>query len=81
MPRREIIGKVVSDKMSKTIVVAVEVRHPHHRYGKIIKSTNKFKAHDEANSAGIGDVVRIVESRPLSRDKRWELLEILERAK
>jgi small subunit ribosomal protein S17 len=81
MPRREIIGKVVSDKMNKTIVVAVEVRHPHPRYGKIIKSTNKFKAHDEANTAGIGDVVRIVESRPLSRDKRWELLEILERAK
>ncbi|HEY9856893.1 MAG TPA: 30S ribosomal protein S17 [Stenomitos sp.] len=80
MPRREITGKVVSDKMEKTIVVAVESRHPHPRYGKIIKSTNKFKAHDEENSAHIGDIVRIVESRPLSKDKRWSLLEVVERA-
>jgi small subunit ribosomal protein S17 len=80
MPRREIVGKVVSDKMQKTIVVAVESRHPHPRYGKIIKSTNKFKAHDEENSAHIGDTVRIVESRPLSKDKRWSLLEVIERA-
>lgn len=80
MPRREIIGKVVSDKMMKTIVVAVESRHPHPRYGKIIKSTNTFKAHDEENTAHIGDVVKIVESRPLSKDKRWTLSEVLERA-
>ena len=80
MPRREIVGKVVSDKMQKTIVVAVESRHPHPRYGKIIKSTNKFKAHDEENSSHIGDTVRIVESRPLSKDKRWSLLEVIERA-
>ncbi|MNL06963.1 30S ribosomal protein S17 [compost metagenome] len=80
MPRREITGKVVSDKMDKTIVVAVESRHPHPRYGKIIKSTNKFKAHDEANSAHTGDIVKIVESRPLSKDKRWSLLEVVERA-
>ena len=80
MPRREILGKVVSDKMNKTIVVAVESRHPHPRYGKIVKSTNKFKAHDEENSAHIGDLVRIVESRPLSKDKRWSLAEVVERA-
>ncbi|MBO9541484.1 30S ribosomal protein S17 [bacterium] len=81
MPRREITGKVVSDKMDKTIVVAVESRHPHPRYGKIIKSTNKFKAHDEANTAHTGDTVRIVESRPLSKDKRWSLVEVVDRAK
>jgi len=80
MPRREITGKVVSDKMEKTIVVAVETRRPHPRYGKIIKSTKKFKAHDEQNSAHEGDVVTIVESRPLSKDKRWSLLEVVERA-
>lgn len=80
MPRREITGKVVSDKMEKTIVVAVETRHPHHRYGKIIKSTNKFKAHDEENTAHVGDLVRIIESRPLSKDKRWSLLDVVERA-
>lgn len=80
MPRKEIVGKVVSDKMDKTIVVAVETRHPHPRYGKIIRATNKFKAHDEQNAAQTGDVVRIVESRPLSKDKRWTLLEVVERA-
>lgn len=80
MPRREIVGKVVSDKMMKTIVVAVESRHPHPRYGKIIKSTSKFKAHDEENVAHLGDIVRIVESRPLSKDKRWSLAEVVERA-
>ena len=81
MPKREITGKVVSDKMEKTIVVAVETRHPHARYGKIVKKTNRFKAHDEENAAREGDVVRIVESRPLSRDKRWSLTEIVERAR
>lgn len=80
MPRREIVGKVVSDKMDKTIVVAVEDRRPHPRYGKIVRSTNKFKAHDEQNAAKTGDVVRIVESRPLSKDKRWTLLEVVEQA-
>lgn len=80
MPRRVITGKVVSDKMDKTIVVAVETRHPHPRYGKIVKMTTKFKAHDEKNDAHEGDVVRIEESRPLSKDKRWTLLEIVERA-
>ncbi|MBM3258666.1 MAG: 30S ribosomal protein S17 [Candidatus Sericytochromatia bacterium] len=81
MPKREITGKVVSDKMEKTIVVAVETRHPHPRYGKIVKKTNRFKAHDEENAAREGDVVRIIESRPLSRDKRWSLTEIVERAR
>ena len=81
MPKREILGKVTSDKMDKTIVVAIETRHPHPRYGKIMKKTNKFKAHDEENAARIGDTVRICESRPLSADKRWRLLEIVERAK
>ncbi|MEB3299101.1 MAG: 30S ribosomal protein S17 [Candidatus Sericytochromatia bacterium] len=81
MPKREILGKVVSDKMEKTIVVAVETRHPHPRYGKIVKKTNKFKAHDEENAAREGDTVRIIESRPLSRDKRWSLTEIVERAR
>jgi len=81
MPKREITGKVVSDKMEKTIVVAVETRHPHSRYGKIVKKTNRFKAHDEENAAREGDVVRIIESRPLSRDKRWSLTEIVERAR
>lgn len=80
MPRRVIQGKVVSDKMEKTIVVAVESRHPHPRYGKIVKKTTKFKAHDETNQAHAGDVVRIEESRPLSKDKRWNLLEVVEKA-
>ncbi len=81
MPAREIIGQVVSDKMDKTIVVAVETRSPHPRYGKIVRTTKKFKAHDEENAARSGDTVRIGESRPLSAQKRWRLLEIMERAK
>lgn len=74
-------GTVVSDKMDKTIVVKVEdfVRHP--LYGKRVKRTTKFKAHDEQNACGIGDRVRIMETRPLSRDKRWRLVEIIEKAK
>ena len=80
MPAREILGKVTSDKMDKTIVVAVEERHPHQRYGKIVRRTVKFKAHDEENAARIGDTVRIRESRPLSADKRWRMVEIVERA-
>lgn len=79
MPRRVITGKVVSDKMDKTLVVAVESTKPHHRYKKMVKFTTKFKAHDEENSAKEGDIVRIEESRPLSRDKRWTLLEVVER--
>ena len=74
-------GVVVSDKMDKTIVVAIttRVRHPH--YGKIVKRTTKLKAHDEENACGIGDTVRVMETRPLSRDKRWRLVEIVEKAK
>lgn len=74
-------GLVSSDKMDKTIVVTVEefVRHP--LYGKRVKRTNKFKAHDENNDCGIGDKVRIMETRPTSKDKRWRLVEIVEKAK
>jgi small subunit ribosomal protein S17 len=79
MPKRVITGKVVSDKMAKTVVVAVESTIPHHRYKKMVKHTKKFKAHDEDNAAKEGDIVRIEESRPLSKDKAWRLLEIVER--
>ena len=79
--RKTRTGKVVSDKMDKTIVVAVvdNVKHP--LYGKIMKRTYKLKAHDEENQCGIGDVVRVMETRPLSKDKRWRLVEIIEKAK
>ncbi len=80
--RRKVrIGRVVSDKMEKTIVVAVEefVRHP--LYGKAVKRTIKFKAHDEQNICKIGDRVKIMETRPLSKDKRWRLVEVVEKAK
>ena len=79
--RKTRVGVVVSDKMDKTIVVAVvdNVKHP--LYGKIIKRTYKLKAHDENNDAKIGDTVRVMETRPLSKDKRWRLVEIMERAK
>jgi small subunit ribosomal protein S17 len=79
--RKVRVGFVTSDKMDKTIVVKVEdfVRHP--LYGKRVKRTKKFKAHDENNTCGIGDRVRIMETRPLSRDKRWRLVEIVEKAK
>ena len=79
--RKTRIGIVVSDKMDKTIVVAVRdnVRHP--LYNKIVKKTYKLKAHDEKNDAKIGDTVRVMETRPLSKDKRWRLVEIMERAK
>ncbi|MDR2570779.1 MAG: 30S ribosomal protein S17 [Oscillospiraceae bacterium] len=79
--RKTRIGKVVSDKMDKTIVVAVETRVPHPLYKKIIKRTYKLKAHDENNECGTGDTVRVMETRPLSRDKRWRLAEIIEKAK
>ena len=79
--RKTRTGVVVSDKMDKTIVVAVRdnVRHP--LYNKIVKKTYKLKAHDELNDAKIGDTVRVMETRPLSKDKRWRLVEIMERAK
>ncbi|MHB1311989.1 MAG: 30S ribosomal protein S17 [Gemmatimonadaceae bacterium] len=73
-------GKVVSDKMQKTVVVAIERRVPHPVYGKMVTRTTRLKAHDEENSAKVGDVVRITETRPLSKDKRWRVVEILERA-
>ena len=74
-------GVVVSDKMDKTIVVAITTRVRHPLYGKIVKRTTKLKAHDEENACGIGDTVRVMETRPLSRDKRWRLAEIVEKAK
>ena len=74
-------GKVVSNKMDKTIVVAVENHVKHPLYGKIVKKTYKLKAHDENNDCNIGDIVKVVETRPLSKDKRWRLAEIIERVK
>ena len=79
--RKTRTGKVVSDKMDKTIVVAVEDRVAHPLYKKIIKRTYKLKAHDENNECGKGDIVRVMETRPLSKDKRWRLVEIIEKAK
>jgi len=79
--RKTRVGKVVSDKMDKTIVVIVEDRVAHPRYKKIVKRTYRLKAHDEQNSCGIGDKVKVMETRPLSRDKRWRLVEIIEKAK
>jgi small subunit ribosomal protein S17 len=79
--RKEKIGKVTSNKMQKTITVAVDRKVKHPIYGKFVNRTTKFKAHDEANTAGIGDLVRIMETRPLSKDKRWRLVEVLEKAK
>jgi small subunit ribosomal protein S17 len=79
--RKVRIGKVVSDKMDKTIVVAVETFISHPLYSKKVKNTTKLKAHDENNQCGIGDKVKLMETRPLSKDKRWRLVEILEKAK
>ena len=79
--RQERRGVVVSDKGDKTIVVKVDVIKSHPKYKKVVRRTRKFHAHDEQNSAGVGDVVRIVESRPLSKTKHWRLAEVLERAK
>ncbi len=73
------VGRVVSDKMDKTVVVAVDYLKPHPLYRKIIRKTNKFHAHDEDNSCKVGDTVRIEESRPLSRTKRWRVIEIVKR--
>jgi small subunit ribosomal protein S17 len=74
-------GKVVSDKMDKTIVVAIEYRVKHPLIGKIVKRTYKLRAHDENNECGIGDTVRVMETRPLSKTKRWRLVEIVEKAR
>lgn len=77
MPKKLLQGKVVSDKMDKTIVVAVENRRAHPRYKKIVLKTNKFKAHDENNQAKTGDIVEIIEHKPISKTKRWMLKEVL----
>ena len=79
--RKTRIGKVVSDKMDKTIVVAVENHVKHPLYGKIVKKTYKLKAHDENNECGIGDTVKVMETRPLSKDKRWRLVSIVAKAR
>lgn len=79
--RKTRVGVVVSDKMDKTIVVAIEDKVKHPLYKKIVKSTVKFKAHDENNECGIGDRVEIMETRPLSKDKNWRLVKIVEKAK
>jgi len=79
--RKTRTGKVVSNKMQKTIVVAVEDHVKHPLYNKIVKRTYKLKAHDEENKCNIGDTVKVMETRPLSKDKRWRLVEIIERAK
>ena len=79
--RKTEVGKVVSDKMDKTVVVAIENSVKHPLYKKIVKRTIKFKAHDENNECRVGDKVRIMETRPLSKDKRWRLVEIIEKAK
>ena len=79
--RKTRVGKVVSDKMDKTVVVIVEDRVAHKTYKKIIGRTYRLKAHDENNECGVGDVVRVMETRPLSKDKRWRVVEIVEKAK
>ena len=79
--RKTRVGKVVSDKMDKTVVVIVEDRVAHPLYKKIVGRTYKLKAHDEQNTCGVGDVVKVMETRPLSKDKRWRVVEIVEKAK
>ena len=79
--RKTRVGKVVSNKMQKTIVVAIEDHVKHPLYGKIVKRTYKLKAHDEKNECNIGDTVKVMETRPLSKDKRWRLVEIMEKAR
>jgi small subunit ribosomal protein S17 len=78
--RKRLMGHVVSNRMDKTVVVKVERRQRHRLYGKVVKKSRKFKAHDAYNSCQVGDMVRIVESRPLSKEKRWVVEEILEKA-
>jgi small subunit ribosomal protein S17 len=79
--RKERIGEVISNKMNKSIVVAVKTKMKHPMYGKFVNKTSKFYAHDEENTCGVGDTVRIMETRPLSKTKKWRLVEIIERAK
>lgn len=79
--RKTRVGVVVSDKMDKTIVVAIKTKVRHPLYGKMVNRTRKFKTHDEENACGIGDTVEIMETRPLSKDKRWRLVKIIEKAK
>jgi small subunit ribosomal protein S17 len=79
--RKERVGKVVSNKMTKSITIAIERKVKHPIYGKFMKKTTKLMVHDELNAAGIGDIVRISETRPLSKNKRWRLVEIVEKAK
>ena len=79
--RKVRVGKVVSDKMDKTVVVIVEDRVAHKKYKKIIGRTYRLKAHDELNECGVGDIVKVMETRPLSKDKRWRVVEIVETAK
>ena len=78
--RKSFIGRVVSDKMDKTVVLAVTRRIAHSRYNKVVKRTTKYKAHDEKYECKVGDMVRVIETRPISRDKRWKVLEIVEKA-
>ena len=78
--RKERIGQVVSNKMEKTITIAVEKKVKHPKYGKFVSTTKKFTAHDENNECGVGDTVKIMETRPLSKNKRWRLVEVLEKA-
>ena len=78
--RKSFIGRVISDKMDKTVVLAVTRRIAHARYNKVVKRTTKFKAHDEKNECKVGDMVRVIETRPLSKEKRWKVLEIVEKA-
>ncbi len=79
--RKTRVGVVVSDKMEKTVVVAIKTKVRHPLYGKMVNRTRKFKAHDEENRCGIGDTVRIMETRPISKDKRWRVVDIIEKAK
>ncbi len=79
--RKQRTGLVVSDKMDKTVVVAIQSKVKHPLYGKTVNRTTKFKAHDEENACGVGDTVRIMETRPLSKDKRWRVVEIIDKAK
>ena len=79
--RKERVGQVVSNKMEKSITVAVQRKEKHPMYGKFVNKTSKFTAHDEKNECGIGDTVKIMETRPLSKNKRWRLVEIIEKAK
>jgi small subunit ribosomal protein S17 len=78
--RKSFVGRVVSDKMDKTVVLSVTRRIAHSRYNKVVKRTTKYKAHDEKNECKVGDMVRVIETRPISKDKRWKVLEIVEKA-